>query len=442
MLLKRYPEYKSSRLATVGSIPHHWIERRAKYFFSEIDDRSVTGSEEMLSVSHIRGVTRRKLLNVSMFQAESNEGHKLCRSGDVVINTMWAWMAALGVSNEHGVVSPSYGVYRPKNLDIYNSYFLDRLLRIETYRAEYVRRSTGIRSSRLRLYPDKFLGMPVLCPPYEEQRKIAIFLKYIDSLSQNFIRNKKKKILLLKEQKQVIIREAVNRGIDPNVRLKPSGVNWLGDIPEHWEIRRLKNVAKIKNGQDHKQVEANQGFPVIGSGGQFSSASKFLYNGESILFGRKGTIDKPIYMNGPFWTIDTMFYSEVSKDISAKFLYYCSTGFQFKYYSTHTALPSMTQEDLGKHPLALPPLEEQLKIVHFIEEKMALYEDAILKCQREIDLIQEYRNRLISDAVTGKIDVRDVKIDESSFQDTIDGLIEPEEIEESLELVGVADEDD
>ena len=243
MKLAPYPEYKDAVVSWVGSIPAHWPEKRAKYYFKEIDDRSQAGDEEMLSVSHITGVTPRSQKNVTMFMAESNVGQKRCQPGDLIINTMWAWMSALGVSNHTGIVSPAYGVYRPRSNQDYDYYYLDSLLRIEGYRSEYICRSTGIRSSRLRLYPDKFLSMPVVCPPQEEQQTIARFLKAQGCLFRKFIRNKRQFIELLKEQKQNVINQAVTRGLDPKVKFKPSGVEWIGDIPEHWEVRRLKFLA-------------------------------------------------------------------------------------------------------------------------------------------------------------------------------------------------------
>lgn len=410
MKLAPYPEYKDAVVSWVGSIPAHWPEKRAKYYFKEIDDRSLTGDEEMLSVSHITGVTPRSQKNVTMFKAESNVGQKRCQPGDLIINTMWAWMSALGVSNHAGIVSPAYGVYRPRSNQDYDYYYLDSLLRIEGYRSEYICRSTGIRSSRLRLYPDKFLSMPVVCPPQEEQQAIARFLKAQDRLFRKFIRNKRRFIELLKEQKQNVINQAVTRGLDPKVKFKPSGVEWIGDIPEHWEVRRLKFLARIRNGQDYKEVEAESGYPVMGSGGQFAYSSAFMYEGESVLFGRKGTIDKPLYINGRFWTVDTMFYTEVSKLVSAKFLYFSALSFPFDYYSTKTALPSMTQQDLGNHPVALPPRDEQELIIQYIEEESQLIDQAITRAQREIELMREYRTRLISDVVTGQVDVRGIEV--------------------------------
>jgi type I restriction enzyme, S subunit len=121
--------------------------------------------------------------------------------------------------------------------------------------------------------------MRVVCPPQDEQKAIARFLKAQERLFRKFIRNKRRLIELLKEQKQNVINQAVTRGINPNNKLKPSGVEWIGDIPEHWEVRRLKFLARIKNGQDYKAVEADSGYPVIGSGGQFAYASEFMYEG-------------------------------------------------------------------------------------------------------------------------------------------------------------------
>jgi type I restriction enzyme S subunit len=272
--------------------------------------------------------------------------------------------------------------------------------------------SRGIVKDRNRLYWQDFKRMPSPVPSIEEQRHITRFLDAVGSKAQRFIRNKLRLIELLKEQKQNVINQAVTGGLDPKIKFKPSGVEWIGDIPEHWEVRRLKFLARIRNGQDYKEVEAESGYPVMGSGGQFAYSSAFMYEGESVLFGRKGTIDKPLYINGRFWTVDTMFYTEVSKLVSAKFLYFSALSFPFDYYSTKTALPSMTQQDLGNHPVALPPRDEQELIIQYIEEESQLIDQAISRAQREIELMREYRTRLISDVVTGQVDVRGIEVPE------------------------------
>lgn len=182
---------------------------------------------------------------------------------------------------------------------------------------------------------------------------------------------------------------------------RDSGVEWLGEIPSQWKLCPLKFMARIKNGQDYKDVEVDEGYPVIGSGGQFSYASRFTYNKESVLLGRKGTIDKPLYINEPFWTVDTMYYTVINQDISPKFLYYLALTIQFSRYSTNTALPSMTQENLGNYIFAIPANErDRRKIATFLDHETAKIDALIEKQRRLIELLKEKRQAVISHAVT------------------------------------------
>lgn len=190
----------------------------------------------------------------------------------------------------------------------------------------------------------------------------------------------------------------------PYQHYKQSGVNTIGLMPQHWSVRRLKFMARIQNGKDYKEVVSDEGFPVIGSGGEFAKANSYLYNGESVLLGRKGTIDRPLYINGPFWTVDTMFYTEVSSDISAKYLFYCALTINFLKYATSTALPSMTQQDLGAIPFAAPDHEEQKAIARFLDFKTAQIDALIAKKKALLDKLAEKRTALISHAVTKGLD--------------------------------------
>lgn len=164
---------RDSGVAWIGHIPSHWIVKRAKFLFREIDERSANGEEELLSVSHMTGVTpRSEKTNVYMFMAEDYSGSKLCCPNDLVFNIMWAWMGALGVSDRVGIVSPSYGVYRQLKEGTFNNWYLEHLLRSTLYVAEYNKRSTGLHSSRLRLYSHMFFDMELGFPPREEQDEI------------------------------------------------------------------------------------------------------------------------------------------------------------------------------------------------------------------------------------------------------------------------------
>ena len=182
---------------------------------------------------------------------------------------------------------------------------------------------------------------------------------------------------------------------------KDSGVQWLGEIPSHWKLTRLKFLAKIRNGQDYKHVETETGFPVMGSGGQFTFSSTYMFNRPSVLLGRKGTIDKPLYIDEPFWTVDTMYYTEVNKDIDVKYFYYLSKTILFNRYSTNTALPSMTQENLNNFEFSVPPsVFERNQIRNFLDHETTKIDHLIEKQHQLIELVKEKRQAVISHAVT------------------------------------------
>ena len=204
---------KPSGVEWLGKVPEHWEVRRAKYLYREADEHSETGTGQLMSVSHKTGVTPRKA-NVTMFLAESNIGHKLCQPGDIVINTMWAFMAALGVARQEGLVSPSYGVYRPHDESRLNRDYTDSLLRTETYRMNYFARSTGITSSRLRLYPESFLAIPLVCPPRGEQDAIAEHIDKITTSVDDAITPTQHQIDLMNEYRTRLIADVVTGQLD------------------------------------------------------------------------------------------------------------------------------------------------------------------------------------------------------------------------------------
>jgi type I restriction enzyme S subunit len=162
---------RNSRISWLGEIPAHWETERSKWLFREREERSQTGEEELLTVSHLTGVTPRAEKDVNMFEAETTEGYKICFAGDLVINTLWAWMGAMGVSPVNGIVSPAYHVYQPgPRLD---PRFIDELVRIPVFTQEVIRYSKGVWSSRLRLYPESFFEVFFPVPPIDEQRTIV-----------------------------------------------------------------------------------------------------------------------------------------------------------------------------------------------------------------------------------------------------------------------------
>ena len=185
---------------------------------------------------------------------------------------------------------------------------------------------------------------------------------------------------------------------------------------EKWKEGKLKHLAVIRNGQDYKEVVSESGiYPVYGSGGVFAKATDFLYDGKSVLFGRKGTIDKPRLAAGRFWTVDTMFYSEIDRHACPEFVYYVATTIPYSLYSTSTALPSMTQDDLKNHAVLIPSFTEQRQIATYLNRETAKIDKLISRQQKLIKLLQEKRQAVISQAVTKGLDPN-VKMKDSGVE--------------------------
>ena len=390
-----------------------------------------------MSVSHKTGVTPRKQ-SVTMFLAESTVGYKICRPGDIAINTMWAFMGALGIARQEGVVSPAYGVYRPIQPVIIGREYLDKLLRTEAYKTEYIRRSTGINSSRLRLYPDQFLQIPFLCPPPDEQAAIARFLAWATSRLDRAIGAKRRIIALLQEQKQAIIHRAVTRGLDPSVPLKDSGIPWLGEIPEHWEVRRLGHAVHLQTGYPF----ASTGFVQVESGTRLlrgvnvtplqirwdevvrwhrhtgDGLDDYMLHVGDVVLG----MDRPIIGAGvraaaireedtPSLLLQRVARLRPTEILDSEFMLLLLRGRLFREYMapifTGISVPHLSPQQIKGFRVALPSHLEQRSIVAELKEQTREQSNAISRLEREITLLREYRTRLIADVVTGKLDVRE-----------------------------------
>lgn len=437
MVASAYPNYRQPKMRWLPAVPEHWNEQRAKTFFREVDERSKTGQEELLSVSHLTGVTPRSQKKVTMFKAASYIGSKLCRPGDIVINTLWAWMAALGASRHVGIVSPAYGVYRPHHADSFNPAYLDYLLRTRAYVAEYIGRSTGIRSSRLRLYPNQFLDIVLIQPPRPEQDQIVAYLRAQDAYIARFIQAKRDLIKLLTEQKLRIIDHAVTRGLNSSVALRPSGIEWLGEVPEHWEVALIKHVADVrfsgvdKHSHDHetpvhlcnytdvyKNDRITDNMDLMRATATTSEIGRLTLKAGDVILTKDS--ETPDDIGVPAWVTDDLpgvvcayhlgLLRPVPDRVLGEFLFRAigsaRTAQQF-----HVLATGVTRFALGKHDvknavITLPPVEEQTTICRWITDECKPLDDAITRAEEEIKLIREYRDRLIADVVTGQIDVR------------------------------------
>ncbi len=416
-----YPNYRKPKMRWLPAVPEHWNEQRAKTFFREVDERSKTGQEELLSVSHLTGVTPRSQKKVTMFKAESYVGSKLCRPGDIVINTLWAWMAALGASRHVGIVSPAYGVYRPHCADSFNPAYLDYLLRTRAYVAEYIGRSTGIQSSRLRLYPNQFLDIALIQPPRPEQDQIVAYLRTQDAHIARFIKTKRELIKLLYEQKLRIIDHAVTRGLDTSVTLKPSNIEWLGEVPAHWEISKVKLLADYINGFPFKPAEwGAKGRPIIRIQNLTKEHAAFnYYDGAipernhvkdgDILLSWSASLGVFVWNRGDAWLNQHIFKVVPDpKRINRGYFVWLARWFlnHMEAEAHGSTMQHITKPKFGSFPVPLPSLSEQVEIEAHLNLETQDIDLAIARTEDEIKLIREYRDRLIADVVTGQVDLR------------------------------------
>ncbi len=191
----------------------------------------------------------------------------------------------------------------------------------------------------------------------------------------------------------------------PYPRYEDSGVEWIGEVPEGWKIKRLKYHAKICNGHDHKKVwDENGEYPIIGTGGIFGRANDYLHPGPSVILGRKGTIDKPQFHENAFWSVDTAYYTDIFPNTNPKFFFYLCSTINFDLYKYGSAVPSMTQEVLNQIELTAPPVSEQTAIAAFLDRKTAEIDTLIANKERLIELYEEEKKAVINQAVTKGLD--------------------------------------
>ena len=422
-MAERYPAYRSSRMRWLPPVPEHWNEQRAKVFFREVDERSRTGDEELLSVSHLTGVTPRSQKKVTMFKAASYVGHKLCRPGDIVVNTLWAWMGALGAARHAGLVSPAYGVYRPYRTEEFNPNYLDYLLRTRAYIAEYVGRSTGVRASRLRLYPNQFLDITVIRPPYSEQLKMVAYLRAQDASIARFIKAKRELIGLLTEEKLRIIDHAVTSGADSPIDFKPSVMDWLSEVPEHWQLTRLKFLAKNLANQtnikapeevylalEHIDSWTGVARPVTGYVEFASTVKRFAV--DDVLFAKLRPYLAKVTraVKAGVCVSELLVLRPCASCILPSYLEQLLRSKRvIDHVNSSTAGAKMPRAEwsfIGNIRVPVPPISEQKAILALIARETEDLDLGIARATQEIGLVREYRDRLISDVVTGQIDIR------------------------------------
>lgn len=241
-----------------------------------------------------------------------------------------------------------------------------------------------------------------------EQQRIAEFLDRKCAEVDDMIALQEQIIEELKAYKQSVITEAVTKGLNPAAPMRDSGIDWIGSIPEHWETAYLKRFCKVNSGREIEielEQDIDNAVPVYGSGGVFKYTNKPQFNGEVVMFGRKGTLGKPIYANGRFWAVDTMYYLTFGNSLEARYCFYQLVAFNWEPYITQTALPSIVATDIVNTSFAFPSIAEQQAIADYLDEKCADIDSLIQTKQSKIDSLKEYKKSIIYEYVTGKREV-------------------------------------
>ena len=443
--LQPYPDYKDSGQPWLGRVPGHWSVMPNRALFSEVKDREHP-DEEMLSVTITRGIVRqRALLDGSSKKDSSNldkSKYKLIQPGDIAYNKMRAWQGALGASELSGIISPAYVVMRLRR-DVNLPRYYHHLYRTPHFAKEAERWSYGITSDMWSLRPEHFKLIYTPEPPPDEQSAIVKYLDWANGRLERAIRAKRKIIALLNEQKQAIIHRAVTRGLDPNVKLKPSGIPWLGDIPEHWEIMRLKRLGGVKIGLTYSPGDmvdetgmlvlraSNVRNGVIVSADNVYVSKKvpealLVREGDILICVRSGSrnlVGKSALITSEVAGVTYGAFMSLLRSKTNPFLFWVLNSNLFACvmaeFETST-INQLTQSDLKNLFIPVPPASEQAKIVAHLQSATSDVDRAISRLEREITLLREYRTRLVADVVTGKLDVRE------AAKDLPDEAVEPE----------------
>jgi len=459
--LRPYAEMHETGLPWLGDVTAHWDVRRNGRLFGV---RCETGFPDLpvLEVSIRSGVRIRNFDNGGRKQ-EMTDRSKYQRAvrGDIAYNMMRMWQGAVGIAPADGLVSPAYVVARP--FPEADAAYYAYLFRTAAYMREIDVFSRGIVPDRNRLYWESFKQMPSVYPPLDEQRLIVRFLDWHGAQTAKLVRAKKKIIALLNEQKQAIIHRAVTRGLDPNAKLKPSGIPWLGDVPEGWEVKRLKNVCRInpsklaiKSRADDELATFLPMERVSGDGkidGSIQAPISELANGFTYFERGDVILAKitPCFENGKGAVLEALptevgfgstefIVLRASRKIDPRFLYLLTFEAQFRRLGVESMTGSagqqrISQEFVSNYCIALPGRDEQVRIIEALKAATREFDAVIDAAFREISLIQEFRTRLIADVVTGKLDVRAAaaSLPEITDIEPLDDLAEVDDLDETID---------
>jgi type I restriction enzyme S subunit len=440
--IQKYPAYKDSGVEWIGEIPKNWKAERLASILINVAERNRTDLP-LLSITREKGVILRDLDNEEEnhnFVPDDLSNYKVLRKGQLGMNKMKAWQGSYGISEQDGIVSPAYFIFQLRN-DIDSRYF-HLAIRSRLYISFFGSASDGVRIGQWDLSRDRMKNIPFLIPPIEEQTAIASFLDRKTALIDQAIDIKQKQIELLKERRQILIHKAVTRGIGslsgvetPNVKMKDSGVEWIGEIPEGWEVKKLRYLANCFPSNVDKHSKPNEKEVrlcnytdvykndyitddmelMIATASDEQIAKFTLRKGDIVITKDSETasdIAVPTFIKEELTNVVCGYHLAVIRTYLGSYSKYLFQALKTKLFNAQFEVCSngITRVGLGNSDLRngyflLPPEQEQNKIAEFIEKGVSKIATAISLKEQEIEKLKEYKATLINSAVTGKIKV-------------------------------------
>lgn len=418
--MKKYESYKDSGVGWIGEIPSHWSCVKIKHLLRERVDKSEDGIGEPLSMSQKYGLIPTSQMDVVPNLATSYVGAKRTRQGDMVLNKLKAHLGVFALSAYDGLVSPDYAVYYGTGRA--DLEYLEYLFKTPLYVSEFIKKTTGVAIGFNRLYTDDLFSIPAHYPPMLEQKRIVDYLKDKTLKIEQYVSARERERELLDSLKQSEIANVVTKGLNPNVRMKDSDIPWIGMIPEHWETRTLSQMARvhfISNKNVHhqnllslsygkivcKDINTTEGllpasfdnYQIVEDGNIVLRLTDLQNDHKSL---RVGLSTQEGIITSAYLAI------EAFTGILPKYLYFLLHSIDVKkvFYSMGNGLrQSLNWTELRKLKCIVPPILEQQAIVDYIEAKLSKIDSCMADLQTEIDYLKEFKQRLISDVVTGQI---------------------------------------
>ena len=408
--MERYNEYKDSGVYFIPDIPKSWQVLKAKYLFKQ-EKREVRPEDEIVTCFRDGQVTLRKNRRTEGFTNSMKEiGYQGVRKGDLVIHNMDAFAGAIGVSDSDGKGTPVYACCTPKRNDI-NQYYYCYLLRYLARNGFILSLAKGIRerSTDFRFNDFKELYLPV--PSKEEQDAIVSYIDLQSTKIDKAIAQQQKMIDLLNERKQIIINNAVTKGLNPDAPMKDSGVDWIGKIPEYWMTRRMRYLCKIKTGDKDTINRVDEGkYPFYVRSPKVERINSYTFDGEAVLMAGDGVGAGKVfhYVNGKFGCHQRVYIFHDIKNINGEYLYFYMKSL-FKHtieqLSAKSTVDSVRLNMIQDFIVAIPTNEEQTSILSYLHKQIEKFDVAIANATKQISLLQERKQIIINDVVTGKVKV-------------------------------------